>query len=120
MTVVSGDGLEFDELPGRRSANPFTTTPADSSLRVVRLERSEGRRAHRHPRSEEIVYIEAGSGSVWIDGETHRVSRGDVVRIPQGAAHATIPDDGSEMVLVCFFPHPDLAENIEDTDTAVT
>jgi quercetin dioxygenase-like cupin family protein len=120
VTVIKGDGLDFADLPGRRSANPFSDVPVDSSVRVVELERSAGRTAHRHPHSEEVVYVEAGSGAVWIDGELTPVETGDVVRIPTGSAHATIPDDGERMRLVCFFPHPNLAENIEDTDISVS
>lgn len=120
MTVVRGDSLSFAELPGRRSANPFPPGAATSSLRVVELERTPGRTAHRHPHSEEVVYVEEGSGQVWLDGELIRVSAGDVVRIPPGAAHATVPDEGVGMRLICFFPHPDLGANLEDTDITVT
>lgn len=120
MTVIKGEGLEFVDLPGRRAANPFVNVPADSSLRVITLGRTEGRTAHRHPHSEEVIYVEAGTGVVWIDGELHPLEPGDVVRIPAGAAHATVPDEGEQMALVCFFPHPDLAANIEDTDITVT
>lgn len=76
--------------------------------------------AHRHPLTEEIVYVEAGRGAVWIDGETHRVGPGDVVHIPTASAHATIPDDDSDMRLICFFPHPVLGDNLVDTDIQVT
>lgn len=67
-----------------------------------------------------MVYVEAGSGEVWIDGERHRVAPGDVVRIPPGAPHATIPDADVRMRLICFFPHAALGENLEDTDIEVT
>jgi quercetin dioxygenase-like cupin family protein len=120
MTVVSGDGLRFADLPGRRSADPFPDLPGSSSVRIVRMTYAPGRTAHRHPVSEEVVFVAAGHGSVWLEGEQHPVTAGDVVRIPAGAAHATIPDPGVEMELVCFFPHPRLTENIEETQIAVT
>lgn len=120
MSVVPGQGMEFAHLPGRRSANPLAGIEATSSLRVVELERTEGRKAHRHPHSEEVVYVATGSGSVWIDGETHPVASGDVVVIPTGVAHATVPSEGETMRLICFFPHPDLSGNITDTDIEVT
>lgn len=91
-----------------------------TSLRIVELERTPGRAAHRHPLTEEVVYVAAGSGEVWIDGETHAVAAGDTVHIPAGAPHATVPAPGETMRLICFFPHPNLAENIEDTDIEVT
>lgn len=119
MNVVPRDSLEFMDLPGRRAADPLSGRTAVSSLRIVQLERTEGRTAHRHPYSEEVVVVARGSGEVWIDGVRSPLSAGDVVHIPAGAAHATIPASGVEMELVCFFPHPDLNQNIEDTEIRV-
>jgi quercetin dioxygenase-like cupin family protein len=120
MTVVGRAELDFVDLPGRRSADPLGSILSEASVRVVELDRTADRTAHRHPHSEEIVYVAAGHGEVWLDGERHPVSQGDIVRIPTGAAHATVPADGERMRLICFFPHPDLSENIEDTDITVT
>lgn len=120
MSVVRRAALRFVELPGRAAADPFAGTGGDCSARVVRLRRSPGRRAHLHPLSEELVFVAAGRGVVWIDGELHPASAGDLVRIPPGTPHATVPDEGVEMELVCFFPHPDLAANLEETEIVVT
>ena len=120
MSVIRRTDHEYQDLPGRRSADPLERAAAESSLRLVELERTEGRRAHRHPLTEEIVYVEAGRGEVWIEGERHRVGPGDVVRIPRAAAHATIPEHDQHMRLICFFPHPALGENLEDTEIEVT
>ena len=111
--------MEFADLPGRRSADPLAATPAASSVRVVELGRSDRRTAHRHPLSEEIVYVESGEGRVWIDGTLQEVGPGDLIRIPAGAAHATIPAEAGEMRLICYFPHPVLNDNIIDTDIDV-
>lgn len=119
MTVRSGDSLEFLPRPGRVVADPLEQIDSQSSLRIVRLVRTPGRTAHRHPHSEEVVYVKAGTGSVWVDGTRHPVEPGDTFRIPPGAAHATVPDEGVEMELVCFFPHPDLDANSETTDIVV-
>ncbi len=119
MSITPRDSLRFVDLPGRQSADPLENQSAESSVRIVRLERTEGRTAHRHPLSEEVVVVAKGSGSVWIEGEVFPVGQGDVVRIPAGAAHATIPDEGSRVELVCFFPHPSLSENIQDTSITV-
>jgi len=120
VTVVTGAGIRFVDLPGRRAADPLRGVETSSSLRIVELERTEGRTAHRHPLSEEVIYIEAGRGRVWLDGEWHPVAPGDTVHVPAGSAHATVPDEGADMRLVCFFPHPDLFANNEDTDITVT
>ena len=67
-----------------------------------------------------MIYVQTGTGRVFIEGEWHPVVPGDVVRVPPGLAHATVPDEGVDMELVCFFPHPDLAANSEDTGIEVT
>ena len=119
MTIVPGGDIEFDDLPGRRSGDPFRSVDADSSVRVVRLQRSEHRTAHRHPHSEEVIYVQEGAGMVYIDGAFVPVGPGDIVHIAPGSAHATVPNAGETMVLVCFLPHPRLAENREETDIDV-
>ena len=106
------------QLEGRRSGDPLADLDSESSVRIVDLDPGSARTAHRHPHSEEIVVVVSGSGNCWIDGARIAVGPGDVVRIPAGAAHATIP--ASPMRLHCFFPHPDLDENMETTDIDVT
>jgi len=119
MTVTPHDHVEFVELPGRTSADPLRSIAAQSSMRIARPENMESRNAHRHPHSEEVIYVRHGAGVIYIDGVTQSIAAGDTVHIPQGAAHATIPDDGADMELICFFPHPDLSNNIEETDIDV-
>lgn len=114
MPVFRGRDLRFTELVGRRSANPLPDAIADPcSLRIVHITPGP-RTPHRHPRSWEIVYVAHGEGRVWEDDLASAVSAGDVVAIPPGVAHATVCTRRTELVLVCFFPHPDLAGNIEE------
>jgi mannose-6-phosphate isomerase-like protein (cupin superfamily) len=119
MTVTPGDNVEFVDLPGRSSGDPLWSVDAASSVRVARLHRSERRLAHRHPQSEEVIYVRRGTGTIYIEGIRNAIGPGDTVYIPPGAAHATIPDSGEEMELICFFPHPRLSENLEETDIDV-
>jgi quercetin dioxygenase-like cupin family protein len=115
MTVRRGDGLEFQPFPGRWSADPFAGDQAPVSVRVVRIDPDVERSPHRHPHSCEVVYVLEGTGTVWRDGATTDVAAGDVVLIPAGVPHATIAT-GGQLRLVCFFPHPDLARNLEEID----
>ncbi len=119
MSITRSTRLRFAALPGRASADPLDGVGAASSVRIVRLHRTKGRRAHVHPRSEEIMYVIAGTATVWIDGVRERVRAGDVVHVPAGAAHATVPDADTDVELVCFFPDPDLASNLAETGHAV-
>lgn len=118
MTVIKGSSLEFRQLAGRCSADPLEAFATESSLRIVDLDHGPSRTAHRHPHSEEVVVVISGRGRVWVDGHTTQVEEGDVVVIPRGAPHATIPAGGG-VRLACFFPHPELASNLEETEMAV-
>lgn len=119
MTVRRAEEVEFLEMPGRASGDPLAGLEAQSSLRLARPKRSASRFAHRHPHSEEVIFVRAGSGVVYVDGELYRIEPGATVHIPAGAAHATIPDQGEPMELVCFFPHPNLRDNLLETDIDV-
>ncbi|MQB02270.1 MAG: cupin domain-containing protein [Actinobacteria bacterium] len=82
-------------------------------MRVVRLSGDRRRSAHAHPHSYEVIHVVRGRGALWEDGVATPVSGGDTALIPPGVPHATIPDPGTDMEVVCFFPHPDLSSNIE-------
>ena len=88
-------------------------------MRIARPQRTASRMAHRHPDSEEVIYVESGFGAIFVEGELTRVGPGDTILVPAGAAHATIPDVGESMELVCFFPHPSLQDNLLETEIDV-
>lgn len=117
MTVVGPDELAYRDFPGRRTANPFAGAgQGESTVRQVTIDPVETRSPHLHPRSEEVVFVVAGTGRVWIDGIYHPVGPGSWYRIPAGTPHATLADRGERMSLVCFFPHDDFTHNIEELD----
>jgi quercetin dioxygenase-like cupin family protein len=113
VLVVRFAELAFGQLPGRLSADPLAGVEGTGlSVRLARL--SPGPRApHRHPHSVEVIRVVEGEGTHWQEGETARVAPGDVVLVPRGVAHATIPDaDG--MLLYCVFPVETLDGNVEE------
>ncbi len=116
--VVRSSELDFAALPGRASADPFRAftgmDDANVSVRVVRLVHDVNRTAHVHGHSAETVYVVSGHGTLWVEGQRTPLQAGDTALIPAGTPHATLPDPGAKMLLVCFFPHPDLATNIEE------
>jgi quercetin dioxygenase-like cupin family protein len=117
VTVVGPDELDFRDFPGRSTADPFRKAgQGASTVRQVVIEHVPSRSPHLHPRSEEIVYVVAGHGRVWLEGVTHPVGPGSWYRIPVGTPHATMADPGERMSLVCFFPDDDFASNIEELD----
>ena len=117
MTVVGPGQLDFRDFPGRSTADPFKSAgQGASTVRQVVIEHVPTRSPHLHPQSEEIVYVVAGRGRVWLDGVLHPVGPGSWYRIPAGTPHATMADPDERMSLVCFFPHDDFANNIEELD----
>jgi quercetin dioxygenase-like cupin family protein len=117
VTVVGPDDLVFRDFPGRSTADPFKVAgQGASTVRQVVIEHVESRSPHRHPHSEEVVYVVSGRGRVWLDGTFHEVGPGSWYRIPTGLPHATVADRGERMSLVCFFPHDEFASNIEELD----
>ncbi|MDQ3660864.1 MAG: cupin domain-containing protein [Actinomycetota bacterium] len=117
--ILPGTQRRYIDLPGRRSADPLKgTTPHGFSIRVVSL--SGGRRsAHRHPGCQEVIFVIAGSGRLWEDGIFNVFEQGDSALIEPGVAHATIPDPGTAMELVCFFPVEDVASATEELEDVV-
>ncbi|HVA31559.1 MAG TPA: cupin domain-containing protein [Gaiellaceae bacterium] len=109
--------MAFGQLPGRRSADPLAGADAGPlSIRLALL--TAGPRApHRHPLSVEAIFVVEGEGTHWQEGETARVRPGDVVLVPTGVAHATIPD--AEMLLYCVFPVATLDGNVEELDEPI-
>jgi quercetin dioxygenase-like cupin family protein len=115
VTVVGPDELRFRDFPGRTTSDPFRDAgQGASTVRQVAIEYVPSRSPHLHPHSEEIVYVVAGTGRVWLDGVFHPVGPGSWYRIPARTPHATMANRGERMSLVCFFPHDDLSKNIEE------
>lgn len=114
--IVSRSQYFFRKLSGRESADPLQNTPSgDLSMRIVRL-RGRDRSPHRHPHSREAMYVVSGKGRLWENGEERRIEAGDCALIEAGVPHATLPEPGTTMQLVCFFPHPDLNANVEELE----
>ena len=61
---------------------------------------------HSHHDIEEIVYVVAGEGVIWVDGETGKIKAGDSVLYPPNSKH-TVKNTGTEtLTLLCFFSNP--------------
>lgn len=116
MPVVRGAGLDFAALPGRSSADPLGGAGIDdtgASVRVVRIAPGP-RTPHVHPLSAEVAFVAEGAGTAWEGDEPTEVGPGDLLVIPRGVPHATVATGPADLVLVCFFPHPELAENLRE------
>ncbi len=80
------------------------------ALRVVDVlpaKQAGPRHPHSHPGMEEVIYVENGSGKVWVNGETAKIVRGDTILIPAGARHMMINTGRGPLKLFCAFSAAD-------------
>ncbi len=119
MSVIRASELAYAQLPGRRAADPLAGIDVPVSVRVVRIDPVDDRTPHRHPHSLEVVQVLAGRGLAWQEGSFTRIGVGDLVLIPAGDAHATLAVPGQTLELLCFFPHPQLRDNLEELDAPI-
>ena len=112
IRVIANGNLHYEPAPGRDRADPLQGLGADAeSVRIVRLSPGVRRFAHKHPHSAEIMYVVDGTGEVRSGDDRVSVATGDFIYVPTDVTHAMLPADGTEMLLVCFFAHPDLEDN---------
>ena len=117
--IIDREALRFEARPGRRSADPLAGAGVDFTVRIVSLASESVRWAHRHPKSVELLHVTEGRGVLWEKGVERRFEEGDTALVPAGVPHATVPDPGTDMELICFFPHPDLDDNIEELEDMI-
>lgn len=112
LRVPLTEAVELD-LPGRRSREIVAgARGASSTLRRVEIAvpapGEPARRPHWHPDSEEVIHVLDGEGVTWVEGEEHPMAPGDTIRIAPGERHVTRNTGTGPLVLLCFFPVPDV------------
>lgn len=75
-----------------------------SSLVLVELSGVEGREPHIHNDFEEVMYVRAGEGWLWEEGDFVSIGEGDVLYVAKGTPHCCFAARTSTLQLVCFFP----------------
>lgn len=68
----------LDELEAKPHARPFEA--GEPSVIRLALDADERVDPHTHPEREIVLYLRSGILDVDLDGETHRLEAGDVVR----------------------------------------
>lgn len=69
-----------------------------SQLVLMSLKPLEEIGMEKHDTNDQFIRIEAGAGTVVIDGAEHKVTDGDAVVIPAGAEHNVINTSDTEML----------------------
>ncbi len=66
------------------------------------------RNRHVHNDFEECIYVLSGQGTTEADSGNYPLKTGDAIVMPPGEKHATRNTSTEPLVLLCFFPAPDI------------
>jgi mannose-6-phosphate isomerase-like protein (cupin superfamily) len=69
----------------------------------------KSRGPHVHHDFEECIYVLSGQGTMHAESSEHPVRPGDILLVPAGEKHMTINTGQEPLVLLCFFPVPDVS-----------
>ena len=61
---------------------------------------------HRHPHSEEVLFIHAGTGTAWLDGKEAKVGPGTIIFMPPNTGVRLTNDGKQPISLVAVFSRP--------------
>jgi mannose-6-phosphate isomerase-like protein (cupin superfamily) len=118
--VVTPDQATRLGLPGRTSFELVSGEmgAVNASVRLVEipvpLAGEEPRGPHVHHGFEECMYVLAGEGRTLTASGTHPVRQGDTILVPADEPHVTRNTGSIPLVLLCFFPSPDVAKSTEN------
>jgi len=72
-----------------------------AGISLVRLPAGQGYSfLHRHEQQEETYIVIKGKGIIHIDGENHKLSEGDIIKVDPQGERALKADPGSDLVCV--------------------
>ena len=118
--VVTPDQAKRLGLAGRASFEIVSGEMGarNASVRLVEIpvprEGEEPRGPHVHHGFEECMYVLAGEGRTLTPSGAHPVRQGDTILVPADEPHVTRNTGTVPLVLLCFFPTPDVAKSTED------
>jgi len=103
-------------LPGRSSLEPVSgEIGSRCSVRIATIpvpqpgaKDGTKRGPHLHRDFEEVIYVLSGSGTTHAESGDIALKAGEIVLIPAGEKHMTVNTGSEPLVLLCFFPVPDV------------
>ena len=69
---------------------------------------------HYHQGFEECIFVLSGQGTTHADSGEHPLNAGDTILIPPGEKHVTRNTGHEPLVLLCFFPVPDITKRTQE------
>ena len=109
-------------LPGRVSLEPVSgEIGARVTCRIAEIPVPKPgdklRGPHLHDGFEECIYVLKGTGMTVSESGEFPIGPGDIVLIPANEKHMTRNTGTEPLVLVCFFPHPDISPRTTEFPT---
>jgi mannose-6-phosphate isomerase-like protein (cupin superfamily) len=100
-------------LPGRTSLEPVSGEIGSRvTFRIAEIPvprpGDKPRGPHLHREFEECIYVLSGEGTTHAESGEIAIRPGDIVLIPPGEKHMTRNTGSVPLVLLCFFPVPDV------------
>jgi mannose-6-phosphate isomerase-like protein (cupin superfamily) len=119
--LKSGEGKRMG-LPGRTALEMVSgEIGSRCTFRVIEIPVQKPgdnlRGPHLHRGYEECIYVLKGEGKTISDGGELVIKPGDVVLVPPEEKHLTRNTGSEPLVLLCFFPTPDImstTDNFQD------
>jgi mannose-6-phosphate isomerase-like protein (cupin superfamily) len=101
-------------LPGRTSLEPVSGEIGSRvTFRIAEIAVPKPgdapRGPHLHNGYEECIYVLRGTGTTVAESGELDIKPGDIVLIPAGEKHMTRNTGTEPLVLLCFFPTPDVS-----------
>ena len=118
--VVTPDQAKRLGLPGRISFELVSGAMGASNVSVrlveipVQRTGEEPRGPHVHHGFEECIYVLSGEGRMLTANRAQPIRQGDTVLVPAEEPHVTRNTGTVPLILICFFPNPDVAKSTED------
>lgn len=100
-------------LPGRTSLEPVSGEVGSRvTFRIAEIPvptpGDKPRGPHLHRDFEECIYVLSGEGTTCAESGEIPIKPGDIVLVPAGEKHMTCNTGNVPLVLLCFFPVPDV------------
>lgn len=107
-------------LPGRRALEIVSggRGSRNVTLRLAEIPVSQpgdsSRAAHSHSDFEECIYVLSGQGTTFADSGEYPLQPGDTLLMPAGERHVTRNTGKDPLLLLCFFPVPDISAGTQE------
>jgi mannose-6-phosphate isomerase-like protein (cupin superfamily) len=122
--VFTLDSAKQLGLPGRSSLEIVSGERGSSTVTLRKVEipvASPGdppRSRHAHSDCEECIHVLSGTGITEAASGNYPLQAGDTILIPPGEKHATRNTGVQPLVLLCFFPVPDIRKGTAEPGLA--